>query len=284
MMHRGRYFRKTSDGGVDCELCPHRCHLESAQTGICKVRRNLGGNLVLPYNGCLSAIAIDPIEKKPLYHFLPGSEVFSLGFLGCNLHCPFCQNYHISQTAEASFRRYTPEDLVQQARDSDCPSIAYTYSEPLVHIEYVSECMILARERGLKNVLVTNGCINKEPAREILGSTDAVNVDLKSWSPEWYKKELGGDLAAVCAFIRAAVNASIHVEVTNLVIPGKNDSDEEITGIATFLAGISPKIPLHLTAYRPMFKYSIRPTSGESLRHLAKVAGEFLETVHLGNV
>ncbi len=283
-MQRARYYDKAADGAVQCTLCPHGCRLKPGQAGLCKVRLNREGTLVLPYYGCLSGIAIDPIEKKPLYHFLPGSEVFSVGFVGCNLRCPFCQNYRISQSTDASTRRYSPEDLIQQAKDSDCPSIAYTYSEPLVHPEFVRDCMILAREAGLKNVLVTNGCVNPEPAGELLELCDAANVDLKSWSGDWYEKELGGNLAAVCAFIQQAVKLSVHVEVTTLVIPGKNDGDDEIRGIARFLAGISPKIPLHLSAYRPMHKYSIPPTAKTSLVHLRGIAGVFLENVHLGNV
>ena len=280
---RALHWEGREDGRVACYLCPHRCLLAPGKAGLCKVRRNEGGTLVLPYYGAISSLAIDPIEKKPLHHFLPGSAVFSAGFLGCNLHCPFCQNWEISQGVDVPARRMSPEGLVEAAQASRCPSIAYTYSEPLVHFEFVLESMRLAREAGLRNVLVTNGCIEAQPARELLALTDATNVDLKCWAADAYRAELGGDLAAVIDFLRIAA-ASCHLEVTTLVVPGLSDSPEGIGSISGFLAGLSPDIPLHLSAYRPAWRHRAQPTDTALLRSLALKAREKLRYVYVGNV
>ena len=226
---------------------------------------------------------MDPVEKKPLYHFRPGSPVFSVGFTGCNLACPFCQNWSISRNPDAPADQVAPGEVVRAARASGCGMIAYTYSEPLVHAEYLLDCLRTANAQGLENVLVTNGHAREEPAREVLNLTDAANVDLKSWDAEWYRTELGGDLETVKAFIRLAAGLT-RLEVTTLVIPGRTDDPEGIRGISGFLAGLSPDIPLHLSAYRPMYKYRLPPTSRETLETLAKIARENLRYVYLGNV
>lgn len=277
------FWKARDDGSVECGLCPHRCVIAPGRTGLCRVRRNEEGALALPLFGAISGLAVDPIEKKPLHHFLPGSAVFSAGFLGCNLHCPFCQNWEISQSVDVPVRKMSPESLVEAAIDSGCPSIAYTYSEPLVHIEFVLAAMRLARAQGLRNVLVTNGCVGEEPARAVLALTDAANVDLKCWSPDGYRNELGGDLAAVLDFIRAARTAC-HLEVTTLVVPGFSDSLEAVDSIAQFLAEISPDIPFHLSAYRPAWKHRAPPTSASSLLLLARAARKRLQYVYVGNL
>jgi len=237
----------------------------------------------LPFYGHISSAAVDPVEKKPLYHFHPGKPVFSIGFTGCNLKCPFCQNWAISQDPDAPTEFLTPEDAIRTAKASRCGMIAYTYSEPLVHAEYILSCMEAARQGGLENILVTNGHAREEAAKEILDRTDATNVDLKSWEAAWYRDELGGDLATVKRFLELAVERT-HLEVTTLVIPGCNDSAEEIRGIAEFLAGLSPDIPLHLSAYRPMYRYDRPPTQRDTLETLANAARESLRYVYLGNV
>lgn len=280
---RAEYWHPCGDGAVACELCPHHCRLSEGKSGLCKVRRNEGGELVLPYYGKLSALAVDPIEKKPLHHFLPGSSVFSAGFVGCNLRCPFCQNWRISQSLPAGLEDFSPEELVGEALRSGSPSIAYTYSESAIHFEFVREAMRGARRAGLKNVLVTNGCIDPKPARELLALTDAANVDLKTWSAEAYREELGGDRDAVLEFIRIAASLCL-VEVTTLVVPGFSDDASRIASIADFLAGISPEIPLHLSAYYPAWKYESPPTRPESLLELGRVAEERLDYVYIGNV
>jgi pyruvate formate lyase activating enzyme len=224
--------------------------------------------------GRITALAMDPIEKKPLYHWRPGSRILSVGFAGCNLRCPFCQNWHISQDAEAPSRRIKPAELIEQVGQSGCGQIAYTYSEPLVHFEFVVECMKLARERNIANVIVTNGCFNDDEGRnaeggrsaagEILSLTDAANVDLKCYSAENYAKVLGGDLETVKAFIRRAAALGVHLEITTLVIPGFNDSVEEMDAAADFVASVElPQAtdskaapPWHLSAYHPDWKWA----------------------------
>ncbi len=275
-------FFSVKDNRVDCELCPNFCKIAEGKTGICNVRLNSGGVLTLPYYGKLSALAMDPIEKKPLYHFYPGSQILSVGFVGCSLRCPFCQNYSISQSTGRTASYTSPEQLVDTAVREKSAGIAYTYSEPTIHIEYVLDTSKRAREKGLKNVLVTNGYLNPEPAGELLPYLDAANVDLKCFAEPFYRKEIKGKLEPVLEFIRMAAE-TIHLEVTTLVIPGKNDSDEEIYGIAEFLADLSPDIPYHLSCYYPTYRYSIPRTQSRLVEHLAEVASRKLNYVYLGN-
>ena len=283
MIRPGRFWKAEADGRVRCLLCHRACSIPPDASGICGVRRNDRGSLVLPYYGRISSAAVDPIEKKPLYHFRPGGRVFSIGFTGCNLVCPFCQNWTISQNPDAPSAYLAPPEAVRAARDSGCAMIAYTYSEPLVHAEYVLDCMDRARGEGIANILVTNGHASPEPARQILNRTDAANVDLKTWDPVWYRKELGGDLGTVRRFLETASETS-RLEVTTLIIPDRNDQEDSMRGIADFLSALSPDIPLHLSAYRPMYKYRLPPTPRETLERLAGIAREKLRFVYLGNV
>ncbi len=225
----------------------------------------------------------DPIEKKPLYHFLPGSRCFSVGFYGCNLHCPFCQNWEISQTKDESAPAIEIRALINEALARRSPSIAFTYSEPAVHFEYLVKAMDMARSAGLRTVLVTNGCLSSAPAAELLARTDATNVDLKTWDAGIYREVLGGDLGAVRNFIELAA-ASCHVEVTTLVAPGIADDHGTIAGIAGFLAGVDKKIPLHLSAYHPAFHASDPPTDAALLLSLAQTAKGRLDYVYVGNL
>jgi pyruvate formate lyase activating enzyme len=246
---------------------------------------NRGGKLELPYYGVLSAISVDPIEKKPLYHFQPGSSILSVGFYGCSFHCPFCQNYRIAHYTppEGSMPRTEPADIVAKALAGSSRSIAYTYSEPTVHFEWIVETARLAREAGVKNVLVSNGYLNPKPAAELIGLMDAANIDLKSSREDFYKNIIGGHIAPVKAFLREAARR-IHLEVTTLVIPGYNDSEEEILEIAAFLADLDPNIPLHLSCYYPAYRFTAPPTPPETVFHLAKAAGKILNYVYPGNV
>ena len=278
------YQEKLEDRRVRCGLCHHRCVIKVGSSGICKVRANRGGSLVLPYYGALSAVAVDPMEKKPLYHFMPGRSVLSVGYLGCNLHCPFCQNYGISQTTLAPTENASPRDLVEIAKARNCLAIAHTYSEPLIHLEFVIDTMDAARAAGLKNVLVTNGQCQCEPAKDVLSLCDAVNVDIKAWDPAFYKHELGGSLEETLDFVRLAIRLGVHLEATTLVIPGKNDDEGQISHIADFLADLSPAIPLHLSAYRPSWQYSIPSTPVATVQRLCEVAGRRLRNVYAGNI
>lgn len=282
-MAKAAYWRQEASGAIRCELCPHACLMAEGRQGICNARINKGREMALPFYGLVSSMGLDPIEKKPLFHFLPGSDVFSVGFVGCNMRCPFCQNWHISQEIPEQLERFSPESLVKAALRSGAPSIAYTYSEPTVHFEFVLASMLAARSAGLRNVLVTNGCLEARPARELLGRCDAANVDLKTWSEETYRKSLGGERASVLEFIRIATSLC-HVEATTLVVPGLSDSTEGMEGISGFLAGLSRDLPLHLSAYHPDWKYDTPSTRQASLETLEGIARQRLNFVYLGNV
>ncbi len=278
-----RFYETTAEGKVQCRLCPHACLIAPGRHGICLVRFNRDGKLDLPFYGRLSALADDPIEKKPLYHFYPGRQILSIGFVGCSFQCPFCQNHHIAHDTSYPTEYVSPEDLVDLCLQRGSFGIAYTYSEPLVHLEYVLDTAALARKKGLKNVLVSNGYVNREPAEKLLELLDAANIDLKTFNPEFYKKEIGGRLEEVKRFITQA-HGRTELEVTTLVIPTKNDGEEEIESIARFLAALSPDIPYHLSAYYPQYKYTLPPTPPGVLRRLAETARRHLRYVYLGNI
>ena len=282
-MREAQYWETGDSGRVHCLLCPNDCRIAEGNAGICGVRENHGGRLELPRYGAISSIAVDPIEKKPLYHFHPSSRILSVGFVGCSFHCGFCQNWHISQNIDIDTRYIAPADLVDIARREKSFAIAYTYSEPLVHFEYVLDCSRAARAAGLKNVLVTNGYLNSAPAAELLPFVDAANVDLKAWDADFYRHETGGKLEEVKRFIREAAG-KIHLEITTLIIPTKNDDPAQIEGIAGFIAGLDPDIPLHLSGYHPQYKYTVPPTPPDTVRRLADVARKYLRYVYTGNL
>jgi len=279
----GRYYEAADKGRIRCRLCPHECRIAPGGHGLCRVRFNREGRLELPFYGQLSSIAMDPIEKKPLYHFHPGRQILSVGFVGCSFRCPFCQNYRISQDNRVPTEEVSPEELVELARRQDSFGIAYTYSEPLVHLEYVLDTARRAREAGLKNVLVSNGYVNPEPAEELIALMDAANIDLKTFDPEFYRGEIGGGLEEVKRFLGQA-SGRLELEVTTLVIPTKNDSPEQVEAMARFLAALDPEIPYHLSAYYPTYRYTIPPTPPGTLRELAGVARRHLRYVYLGNI
>ncbi|GHU02278.1 AmmeMemoRadiSam system radical SAM enzyme [Spirochaetia bacterium] len=278
---RGQFF----SGSLHCDLCPRRCDIPEGKSGRCGVRQNLGGEPLLPRYGFITAMAMDPIEKKPLYHFRPGSSVLSIGFSGCNLHCPFCQNWRISQNSEAPGRVMDTAEIINTVLSSGNLQIAYTYSEPLIHIEFLLDCMKKAREAGIANVLVTNGCINTEAAEKIVPLTDAANIDLKCFSEKTYADILGGNLQTVLDFIRLAHKTKVHVEITTLVVPGLNDSQAELDGCADFIAGLGPPdIPWHLTAYHPDYRWNAPPTDPAALREHARRARQKVKFVYTGNI
>lgn len=226
---------------------------------------------------------LDPIEKKPLYHFMPGSQILSLGFIGCNLGCPFCQNYSISQRIP-SFTTILPEQLFKELQAyPNSIGVAYTYSEPLIHYEYIKDCSRLLQAAGKKNVLVSNGTINNDIFNELLPYLDAANIDLKSWDADFYKKELKGNKEMVLQNIKDAAK-QIHLEITSLIIPGKNDDIEEMEHIASFISEIDDAIPLHLSCYYPAYTYTIESPTKKSMLHLQKTAQKFLKHVYLGNM
>jgi pyruvate formate lyase activating enzyme len=290
-MNKAPLFLDEETGGiVRCTLCPRRCAIPSGHFGACGVRGNKNGMGLVPFYGHITALAVDPIEKKPLYHFRPGLEILSAGFVGCNLHCPFCQNWHISRpphggpTAEAPGRQMPAADIISAALHENTPSIAYTYSEPLVHIEFLLDCMTLARRHGIANVLVTNGYANTAAAKELLSLTDAANIDLKCFSTDTYARILGGDRETVCEFIRLACEQGVHVELTTLVVPGLNDSDEELDSCADFIASLKTEIPWHLSAYHPDHRWNAPPTDPALLLRSAERARKKLRYVYAGNI
>ncbi len=267
-----------------CNLCPHKCLIEDNKFGICGVRGSKKGQLFTPFHGRLSAVSIDPIEKKPLFHYFPSYDIFSIGFYGCNLRCPFCQNYQISKEFyTVSDKIIRPSMLVKNAVTSGSFGIAYTYSEPIVHFEYIIESSALAAEAGLKNILITNGFINQKPGTELLKDIDAVNIDLKAFNDHFYKKTLGGRLQPVLDFISSAAEQT-HIEVTTLVIPDENDSKAEIEKAAGFIASIDKNIPYHLSAYYPSYNYTASHTRAEKLLELADVSKRHLNFVFTGNI
>ena len=270
-----------------CELCFHHCALDEGQTGLCRARACQDGKIVSLNYGKLTSLALDPIEKKPLRRFHPGSLILSVGSFGCNMRCPFCQNHEISMAGDSGIPtvEVSPEQLAAQAAElvpHGSIGVAYTYNEPLTGYEYVRDCAALVHEQGMVNVLVTNGTVEEEPWRALLPLVDAANIDLKGFTPSWYRR-LGGDLETVKRSIVLAAERC-HVEVTTLLIPGENDSEEEIRELARWLASISPEIPLHLSRFFPQYQMVDRlPTPVEQGSRLAETARRYLSYVYTGN-
>jgi pyruvate formate lyase activating enzyme len=277
------YFDKVEDGSVVCRLCPAKCHLSTSQIGICGCRYNKDGELYTNNYGELVTLAVDPIEKKPLYHFHPTKSILSTGANGCNFACDHCQNWTISQEKVRTIF-VSPEKLVETAIHHDSFAVAFTYTEPLIWFEYIRDTAPLLKEAGLKVVLVSNGYINPEPLQILLKNIDAINVDLKGIKEEFYKKICKGNLQPILDNIEAINNSSVHMEITNLLIPGKNDSVEEISELVNFVSSISDKIPLHLSAYHPDYKMSIPATSPSTMEKAFTIAKNKLKYVYVGNM
>ena len=271
-----------------CSLCPHHCQLEPGQSGLCQARRNKNGKIICDNYGRLAALALDPIEKKPLRRFYPGNWILSVGSYGCNLRCPFCQNYKISMEGKKSETIFlSPKDLVKRAMNLTEKArgnlgIAFTYNEPLIGYEYVYDCAELAHQVGLKTVIVTNGMICEEPLLKLLPLTDAMNIDLKGFTQQYYDW-VGGDLETVKNTI--AVSASqCHVEVTTLIIPGKNDRTEGMNAEAKWIASLNPEIPLHISRFFPCWHVpGQEPTPVQTISSLCREAKEHLQYVYAGN-
>jgi pyruvate formate lyase activating enzyme len=269
-----------------CRICPHKCELESGQTGLCNARTNVDGIIKCTNYGQLTSIAIDPVEKKPLLHFYPGKNVLSVGSYGCNLRCPFCQNYSISMAkADIKSTFVSPSELISMAQklsEKDVIGIAFTYNEPVISYEYVLDCSVLAHDAGFKTVLVTNGMICEEPLKNLLPYIDAMNIDLKSFSQNFYSW-VGGDFETVKSAI-ALSSKHCHVEITTLIIPGKNDFESDMESEAKWIASLNPEIPLHITRFFPRYKLDqIQATPIETIYHLRDTAKKYLKYVYAGN-
>ena len=289
------YRQLEEDQMVECHLCPHQCRIRPGRRGICGVRENQKGTLYTLVYGRTIAANIDPMEKKPLYHFLPGTQAFSIATVGCNFRCLFCQNADISQASketgwgrgwEEMGRELAPEEIVALAQRYRCQSIAYTYTEPTIFFEYAYDTARLAQEKGIKNVFVTNGYITLEALEVLHPYLDAANVDLKSFRDEFYRRLCGAQLQPVLAAIRRMHELGIWVEVTTLVIPGENDSDEELEQIAQFVASVAVDLPWHVSRFIPHHRMLDVPITSTSALHRAAQIGKEagLRHIYVGNI
>lgn len=285
-MQEALYYEKSSDGKTLCRLCPKLCNIRPGHRGFCRVRKNEEGILYTANYGQITSYGLDPIEKKPLYHFYPGSYILSLGTLGCNLKCGFCQNWRIAH-GEPDSVYLSPRDAVAAALaqvEKGYPNIglAYTYSEPFMWYEYVYDTAMLAREAGLKNVLVTNGYVSEEPLKALLPYIDAMNIDVKGFTDHYYRSTCAGRLDPVIRTVEM-VHPHCHVEITTLLVPGLNDAPGEISELARWVAGLNRNIPIHFSRYFPNFNMDLDPTPPETLQKARDIAGEYLNYVYIGN-
>lgn len=283
--------KKLGSGKILCQACAQACKLDEGEYGICGVRKVENGELQLLVYGLAAAVNVDPVEKKPMFHFLPSSKAFSVGTVGCNLSCKFCQNYDISQypkehNHQIIGQEMPPERIVDLAIENGCQSIAYTYNEPIVFFEYTYDTAKLAHEKGLKNIYVTSGYETRKAIDLLEPYIDGMNIDIKAFTDEFYREISGARLKPVLEAVKYAHQKGIWIEVTTLLIPGKNDSDEEIRNIAKFIAELDPAIPWHLSAFYPMYKMlDVPPTPASTLRRAYKIGREEgLKYLYVGNI
>jgi pyruvate formate lyase activating enzyme len=277
-----RYYAKDNEH-ITCHLCPHTCAILPGKKGICRSRMNENGTLYAINYGETTSMAIDPVEKKPLYHYFPGRSIVSIAPNNCNMRCPFCQNWEISQE-QVKTHFISPETLVNMMQNHDSFGIAYTYTEPLMWYEYLLDAGKAIHQAGGKNVLVTNGVINREPLEELLPFIDAMNIDLKTMDEQAYAKILGGDLNAVKQTIEIA-RSQCHVEITNLLVTGFNDKKKDMDALIDYIASLSKDIPVHFSRYYPNYRYEQPPTSEKRLQYAYRSAKEKgLSYVYIGNV
>jgi len=295
-MKEALFYEKIKEKKVKCHLCNHYCLIAEGRRGLCGVRENQDGKLYTLVYGKVIAKHVDPIEKKPLFHFLPGSESYSIATVGCNFRCSFCQNADISQASKEGYffqkkeipgEEMTPEEIVREAIHNNCPSISYTYTEPTIFAEFALETMKLARTQGLKNVWVSNGYTTKEALEAVAPYLDAANIDLKFFRDDLYFRICGAHLKPVLEILKLYKKLGIWLEITTLVIPGKNDDQEQLEGIAKFIAKeLGPETPWHLSRFFPMYKMTnISPTPEETIyqaREIGKRAG--LKYIYGGNL
>jgi pyruvate formate lyase activating enzyme len=288
--HPGRWWHKLDDGRIQCDLCPRDCRLHEGQRGACFVRARAGDQMVLTTYGRSSGFCVDPIEKKPLNHFLPGTSVLSFGTAGCNLHCRFCQNWDISKSRDMDrlMDRATPEAIARAAKECGARSVAFTYNDPVIFAEYAMDAADACREEGILTVAVTAGYISPEPRREFYAKMDAANVDLKGFTDDFYVKLTGAKLQPVLdTLVYLEHETDVWTEITTLLIPGRNDSDEEIRAESQWIyRELGPDVPLHFTAFHPDFKMTdLAPTPAATLARARRIAmDEGLRYVYTGNV
>lgn len=281
-----QYFTTHNDR-IECTLCPHYCKIAAGRTGLCGVRKNNGYSIELSTYGIISGISTDPVEKKPLYHFYPGYNILSAGSFGCNMKCDFCQNYNISQIVpQHSGRKIMPEELLRMIAGTERNiGIAFTYNEPTISFEYVRDVAIKVKETGYMTVLVSNGYVNKQPLQEIISFIDAFNIDLKSFNKGVHKRLTGAKLDPVLDSLKLIAASGKHLEITSLIIPGYNDTEEEMSDQAEWIASeLGKNVPLHLSKYYPMYKRDDPATSVQTLEKLHNAASSSLNYVYIGNV
>ena len=283
------YYKKLKNKTVQCQLCPHRCIIPEGRRGFCGVRQNREGILYSLVYAKPCARHIDPIEKKPLFHFLPSSFAYSIATAGCNFRCLFCQNWQISQAKpeELDYLYLTPAQLVKKVKESGCLTIAYTYTEPVIFYEYMLDTAKLAKEAGIRNIMHSNGYINEEPLRELVKYLDAANIDLKGFSQEYYKNLTAGDLEPVLRTLKILKEEGVWLEITNLVLPGLNDSEETLVKMCLWIKeNLGPDVPLHFSRFWPTYKMlSLFPTPLETLEKARKIALDCgLHYVYIGNI
>lgn len=287
-MKRARYWQTLPDGRIECTLCPRHCTLSAGQRGACFGRKNIAGILCAESYGLACGLAVDPIEKKPLYHFLPGSSTLSFGTVGCNLRCGFCQNIELSQPSALAGEPMAPLAIAETARQSGCQSVAFTYSEPTIFLEYAIDTAQACHRCGLQTVAVSNGWIEPRARRELYRAIDAANIDLKAFTDHFYRTLCGASLQPVLDTLRyLKKETDVHLEVTTLLIPDRNDSVEEIDAMTRWArVELGPDIPWHFSAYHPTARWrEAPPTPLERLLRAKKIAeANGLKHVHLGNV
>lgn len=284
MRPQAAHWEAGADRRVRCRLCPTRCELAVGRVGACGTRANEDGRMVPRNYGQLAACAMDPIEKKPLYHFLPGEPILSVAAAGCNLHCQFCQNWRLSQEPPAAASPTEPAEVVTMALRERSVGVAFTYSEPLVWFEFLRDTARLVHEAGLVNVIVSNGYLEPEPLAELVPLIDAANIDLKAMSERFYRDICRGHLQPVLDTIATLHRAGVHLELTNLVIPGHNDDESHLRRLRDHVADLSPDVPLHLSAYHPAWCFDAPPTPPATLAWAAELCHERLHHVYVGNV
>jgi pyruvate formate lyase activating enzyme len=283
-MHKALYYQPLEGNKVHCHLCPHNCIIADGAVGICRQRKNIEGVLYSMNYGQVASINIDPMEKKPLYHFYPGQKILSIGTNGCNLGCQFCQNWSISQE-DSQTNELVPDEIIKMASQYGTRFIAYTYNEPFIWYEYVLDVAKLAKEKGLMNVLVTNGYVNPEPLIELLPYISAMNIDIKSIKGDFYRRLCKAKLEPVLETAKISREKKVHVEITNLVIPQENDNPGEFEELARWIAdNLGKETPLHLSSYFPSYKLKRPPTPLKTLITAYKIAKKYLYFVYLGNV
>ncbi len=288
-MKPAKYYEEIYRYQLKCNLCPHHCTIGDGKTGICKVRKNIAGELYLQTYGDISSMGFDPIEKKPLYHFYPGSIIFSVGGYGCNLRCKFCQNYQISQDIPGnsnSSKTYSPHEIIAFASDKRANiGIAFTYNEPTVWFEYMQDIAEVSKRKGMKNVMVTNGFINPDPLDELIEVMDAFNVDLKAFTEDFYLTQTMSKLKPVKETLKQIRRRRKYLEITNLIISGKNDNRKDFVEMLKWINGeLGKDTVLHLSRYFPTYKMSIPPTPPGLLSDLFETAKEHLDYVYIGNL